>query len=432
MTGTSAGDTVWISGGASGSSQTYTVSSSSWSGGNGVPPNGGLSGPAVNYQIAQDSSHNGTAVFDGTGGSGYFIKFFSGSSGYFIISGYVTNDQSMHIRMTNNSSQPFVINGPGITLSHINMGNPGQGIDGQGLSHFNMDHCYCYITGNTSDHFLSMDVEDTALDSDVMATNTIWVPHGASSGFGSGDGADAFQIYGRGWSFYGNSINGYDSGYNTGSQHQDGIQSLSIYDTRIVGNTFNDCGNTSVFLDDTQSGHEFTNVWVNNNICTVSSIWTVYPNGILFLPQKSGTSYFVNCMCANNTAADMNIYSGAISTSYGYNFGGSSASSWINTIVDNNVSINSGIIGFLGGTSAIIKNDNVALAANQGSTNFVAFTTSGGTNNNYHLLATAVSLVGQGTNLTTSFITDFSGNTRVATGAWDVGAYAYIIRQPPH
>ena len=57
----SAGDTVYISGGSSG--QTRTYSGANWA------PAGGSSGSPIVYQIGQDSSHNGTAVFDCGGGT---------------------------------------------------------------------------------------------------------------------------------------------------------------------------------------------------------------------------------------------------------------------------------------------------------------------------------------------------------------------------
>src|SRR5664279_570057 len=59
VTGVSAGDTVYISGGASGSSQTYSLSS--WK------PAGGSAGNRITYQIGQDAAHNGTASFSGSG-----------------------------------------------------------------------------------------------------------------------------------------------------------------------------------------------------------------------------------------------------------------------------------------------------------------------------------------------------------------------------
>ncbi len=67
------GDTVYISGGPSGSSVTYTGVNS----GNGATywkPQGGSAGNPVTYRIGQDPAHNGTAVFDG-GGQQYWLGY---------------------------------------------------------------------------------------------------------------------------------------------------------------------------------------------------------------------------------------------------------------------------------------------------------------------------------------------------------------------
>src|SRR6185312_12974763 len=54
------GDTVYISGGETGLSQTYSLP-----GDNAWPVVGGTHGNRITYQIGQDAAHNGTAVFQG-------------------------------------------------------------------------------------------------------------------------------------------------------------------------------------------------------------------------------------------------------------------------------------------------------------------------------------------------------------------------------
>ena len=99
ITGVKAGDTVYLSGGASGSSQTYSVSS--WK------PTGGAAGNPITYQIGQDSAHNGTAVFSGSGTwfGGANNVIVSGNAGdgamHFSLSGYsagVNNNGSTGLR----------------------------------------------------------------------------------------------------------------------------------------------------------------------------------------------------------------------------------------------------------------------------------------------------------------------------------------------
>ncbi|MGA2685055.1 MAG: hypothetical protein ABSF51_08390, partial [Verrucomicrobiota bacterium] len=60
ISGVSAGDTVYISGGPSGSTQTYSMSGT-WT------PAGGTASAPITYQIGQDSAHNGTVIFSGSG-----------------------------------------------------------------------------------------------------------------------------------------------------------------------------------------------------------------------------------------------------------------------------------------------------------------------------------------------------------------------------
>ena len=61
VSGVNAGDIVYISGGSSGLSQTYAMTT--WS----LPQ--GTSSGNITYQIGQDPAHNGTAIFNGGGTS---------------------------------------------------------------------------------------------------------------------------------------------------------------------------------------------------------------------------------------------------------------------------------------------------------------------------------------------------------------------------
>src|SRR5208282_4634381 len=89
ISGVSAGDTVYISGGPTGSSQTYSMSST-W-----LPIAGTTNAPII-YQIGQDSSHNGAAIFSNNGAgnwlnSGVVNVTISGNAG----------DGQMHFALTN-------------------------------------------------------------------------------------------------------------------------------------------------------------------------------------------------------------------------------------------------------------------------------------------------------------------------------------------
>ena len=428
VTGVHGGDTVYISGGPSGTSQTYNISSGGWSTGNGYPPGASSGGPSIIYQIGQDASHNGTAIFNG-GGSSYLVYTYSGN-GYFTFSGDA-GDGQRHISLTNYSGQPFVIPLPGVRISYVDLGSPGQCFDGQGVSHFELDNCFCRITGNTADHFMSMGFNDSGFDGSIISNNVIYVPHGnGTGGIDSGDGADCFVTGGSGYTFIYNKVMGYDSGYSTTAQHQDGFQSYTGNDIKIIGNYFYDCGNAAIFFDITgppQPAFGFTNVIVANNICAIASTHTVYPNGILLLPQYgSGTSYFVNFCIANNTLVDYAI--GTVNSTFGMNIGaasGSPASVWTAVLVENNIYVNTPIV-FNVGTSAVTNLFNVSMTKAQGTNSFVKYQLQGA-NNDYHLVASDVSLINQGQNLSSYVTTDKDGNSRPPSGPWDIGAYRFTI-----
>ena len=92
ISGVQAGDTVYISGGSSGNSQTYTFSGA-W-----TPLMGTSGGGSITYQIGQDSSHNGIAILNGPGNSSFFQ--FVGIQ-YVTLSGNANNDGARHLVLTN-------------------------------------------------------------------------------------------------------------------------------------------------------------------------------------------------------------------------------------------------------------------------------------------------------------------------------------------
>jgi len=407
ISGVSAGDTVYISGGAGGSSHTYSVSN--WK------PAGGNSGAPITYQIGQDAAHDGTVTFSGSGTwlTAPSYSVISGDAGdgneHFVISGY---------------SQAANINGTtGVRISYINLGSSSgslsDGIDGQGVSNFELDHCYAYLTSPTTDHFMSVGFNGTTWHQNLIHDNAVYVPHQAGA---SGDGADGFQLGGVGYSLYNNTVVGYDTTY-TGGQHQDGWQStgpdsyLEFYGNKIVN-----IGNYALFADAYWGG--FTHVRVYNNLFFMGGNY-VYPGAIVFGTDGgyTGTSpcQYNDIIIANNLADGF----GAQGTVVLENPTGSTHPTvFVGDIVANNVSINGGHLSFNNDNTVVAVN-NPFLTTAQGPANFVSYSSSGGTNNNFHLLAGATTLIGQGTNLSGYFTTDKDGNNRVSTGNWDIGPYAY-------
>lgn len=107
-----------------------------------------------------------------------------------------------------------------------------------------IDHCYAYIDDLGADHFSEATFNGTGFDQNSAHDNEIHLPRAADTG----DGADGFQWSGSGFSIYHNTIVGYETGY-TGSQHQDGVQTLGASHVKIYGNTIVNMANSAIFFD---------------------------------------------------------------------------------------------------------------------------------------------------------------------------------------
>ena len=401
VTGVKAGDTVYISGGASGSSQTYSVSS--WK------PAGGAAGNPIKYQIGQDSAHNGTAIFSGSG------SWFGGAS-YVIVSGDA-GDGAMHFSCTGYGTAASINGDSNLRISYVNLGsNLSDGMDGQNVGSFELDHCYAYISDVSADHFFSVGFNGTTWDQNLIHDNTIYCPHLSSNA----NGADFFQIGGSGYTLYNNLLVGYNTSYTAG-QHQDGLQTLNGSFIKVYGNTFLNIQNFCVFGDAYYGG--FSSVHVYNNVF-ISTSGAVFGTDGGY--QGSLPCTFNDIVIANNTfdCPDNGGQPIALNNVSGF------ATTFTSCVVANNVIVNGGGIQSQGDTTSTFV-DNVSLTAAQGKTDFVGYTSGSGTNNNYHLLAAASSLIGQGANESGYFVTDKDGNARPATGNWDIGAYQYSLVTTP-
>jgi len=104
--------------------------------------------------------------------------------------------------------------------------------------------------------------------------------------------------------------------------------------------------------------------------------------------------------------------------------GGNSGATLSNARCYNNLTVNSGNnnIGTISFTGTIAQADNLTVFPTSG---FVSYTKGAGTNNNFHLNATAITAIGLGLNQYSYFTYDRDGNTRQATGTWDIGPYMY-------
>ena len=406
ISGVKGGDIVYISGGPSGSSQSYSISGT-WT------PTGGSSGNPVTYQIGQDSAHNGTANFTG-GGSGYWTT----PSSYTVISGDA-GDGQMHFSVSGSGGCANIGNTSGVRIAYINFGNISFGVDSSsvGGTGFEFDHNYVYINGMSTDHFMGIHPYDTAYDGTKIHDNTVWIPRLSAQ-----VGADGFQINGSGgWSLYNNKVNAYLASYTAG-QHQDGVQTLGGSYFKIYGNTFSDMANSSIFLDG--YGGTFNHARVYNNICQfTSSSLNDYAEFIQAGAdgQPAGTPGFTDIIICNNLLADNGSSSGiAFGNCPQCNNG--NPTPYNSCYAYNNVFVNSGSLQIY--SSPIITGNNVQLTSAQGQTYFVQYKTLSPAND-YHPTSGATSLINAGANESTFFTTDKDGNNRPASGSWSIGPYQY-------
>ena len=406
ISGVKAGDIVYISGGPSGSSQTYSMSGS-WS------PAGGSAGSPITYQIGQDSLHNGTAIFSGSG-------TFLGPASYAVISGDA-GDGNMHFAISSGYSSGANVNGTtGMRIAYINFGsNMGDGVEGQSITQFEYDHNYTKIAGTAVDHFLSCGFSDPSFDGSRIHDNTVYVPKQANAA----NGCDAFQISGSGFSLYNNLISGYAVAWTGGGmQHEDGIQTLVGSYMKIYGNTFQDLANSCIFMDGYYGA--FAHIYIYNNVFQITSAADNNSPGAVEIGADGGPAVppsFTDIIVDNNTFVDIN---GGNAIAFGNcpACNGGNSSPYTGCYAYNNVLVNSG--GVLTYSSPVTTGNNVILTSAQGASIFTSYKTDSAAND-YHLTSAATALIKTGANESSYFTTDKSGNARPASGAWDIGAYIY-------
>jgi hypothetical protein len=422
VAGVAPGDVVYISGGPSGGSVTYTGVNS----GNGATywmPQGGSSGKPVTYRIGQDPAHDGTAIFDGAGQQ-YWLGYpdYNTMTGLnnLVISGDA-GDGMRHFSVKNYSTN--MVEGDmaeNLRISYVDFGKCGDGplrfIPSNGG--LEVDHCYAFIADLGADHFTQGQFNGTAFDQNSAHDNEIHLPRAA----GTGDGADGFQWSGAGFSIYHNVIAAYVGAY-TGGQHQDGAQPLGASWVKIYGNTISDMGNSAIYLDG--YGGDFTHVWVYDNVITGGGV------GISGGPDSGALQglkrwpNFTDVVIANNTLADTwNIEPGValwIDPYIAQSQGVTPTTKFTQCVVSNNVTVNAADAQIDG---SITSADNVTLSASEAPVHFVHYAM-GASSYDLHLAPGDTTLRAHGADLSSYFASDHDGDPRPSSGPWDIGAYAY-------
>jgi hypothetical protein len=428
VSGVSAGDTVYISGGASGSTNTYSIPNSAWT------PKGGTSGSPITYQIGQDSSHNGVALFTGNGSSGQFFV----PVNYVTVSGDA-GDGQMHFAVQSIPVAPYWDSSTVLHSLHIAFVNFGVATVAVGsqasfdwaylavVQDFQFHNCYIKETNVLANSIFYVVAAGAGYDDSLIYSNTFLFPDtglgSGDGGTGSGDGADCIESGGsEGLSCYNNTCTGF-KGY-SGSQHQDFFQDTggSSY-VKIHDNTIVNSVNSGIFFD--AYFGTFSNCKIYNNLIYLTFTPVGSPRGIDIIsdsnPNYTGNYAFVNVICMNNMAA-------GFTTLYGIGFYPDShyaTTTYSACQAFNNVSFNNQSGYDLANQTGFSQGNNSTLGSG-GSTNFVNSAAS-----NFNLVSNATTLIGQGANESTYFVNDLNGTTRPASAAWDLGTYQFSSTNAP-
>ena len=428
VSGISAGDTVYISGGPNGSSQNYNISN--WS------PVGGNSSGRITYQIGQDSLHNGTANFIIAPNAYYFVANNPPPSYINIIGN--AGDGKEHFSVSN---CVLILQSDGtftdMRLGYINFGTMTGNKNSLNIgtvNNFEFDHNYIYQTYSELDGVICIGAVNgtNGYDQTLIHDNVIFSP--TSGGVDPGFGADCFQMFwmGTGYSIYNNiCISYYSPTWDiTEGQHSDGYQTaggtyIKIYNNYFYGYT--DVGIYGGCWGNAVSGapHTFSHVRIYNNIVDCAGVNDA--GGIDISSDEGSGSTYSDCQVINNlvhypTGDQNNAYDFATGDGLG---------TWSGISCSNNITIGKGGIQVQGGTTVVSLGNNPVFTEAQAASLFQNYISSVvnnpaiGTNINWHLVSTATSLIGKGANFYSVFTTDKDGNARPSSGPWDIGPYEY-------
>lgn len=406
VSGVLAGDTVFISGGSSGNTQTYALTSS-WN------PAGGAAGNPITYRIGQDSAHNGTAVFSG--------GFWAGAVKNVVFSGDA-GDAKMHFRIADNC--PGRIwdgsNSLNARFSYVDCGRQVNDFYFNGGSGIEIDHIYFYKIGESTpggahDHFIYFQVSGAA-DTNKIHDSTIYLPNDAN-----GYGNDGVQGGPQGVSIYNNNFIGYVTTY-LGGQHQDGIQFLSGTDIHIYNNYFQDFANYPIYMEAFYGG--FTHLYIYNNILCITHSGirsSAPPQGISCgnSAGETGAWNWNDVIIANNLIADY----GNSHIAIGLDNYSTKPATFTACYVRNNTMVNCPAGMKL--NSSVTQSNNSQSAMANGAGHFVSYTQNQGSTADFHLVSGDTLYIGKGINLSSNFSIDKDGKIRPSSGAWCIGPYEF-------
>lgn len=404
-----AGDTVYISGGPSGSSQTYTMTAefTALSG-----YKNGTAGNPITYKIGQDSAHNGTAIFHQVTYGGKFLfrpsyVIFSGDAG----------DGQMHFKLENfaiGSNHTSAPQGEEIRLSYIDFGE----LDRLGVFNpvrsLEVDHCYAKTISTSAASIIYANVQgDDAYGNSSFHHNTLLVPYDTAL---DGWGSDCFQVVGKGYDIYNNTVSGYGLASARGD-HQDGWQAGSGSYIRIYNNTFTNIQNYAIYAE--PANGPYSHVRIYNNVAVI----TVKVGSQAIAVAGTTTNPATDVIVANNVVAGYR---------FSYTFrdpSGSNPAAFSDCYFYNNVATDIQLSGANIIDADVTSAGNVDLSNATAATSFSSFT-AGSDSNDFHLVSGASSLIGLGTDAS-SIIGSLDKDGDVRSVPWSIGAYNYASAGSP-
>jgi hypothetical protein len=446
ITGVSSGDTVYISGGPSGSSQTY--------------PNGSFQPKSgVHYQIGQDSLHNGIAHFIG-GGATFGSGVYNGPHW----DGSCTNDNLYHFLMDGYGQYGSGNNSPDInwTVNNVTFTNsPPSGawiIANESNCVFYNIYDYVIPNGGNCGYWMHAIVQDNPPTNGGFGQYLVWsnvnlyTPNCGSSAAGN-IGMSCLGTAGGGITIEDCTLVSYatnSSLIGSGSQHCDGLQLLCgtspAADYVLIRNNFIfGYLNYDIYFDpdgpinsaNNSNEGSFNYLFCYNNVClNYSTGWSgggaISSNGSIVgadnIPGTSTTWIVVNNDCEESTSSgQFHPCDGASGITVNELVGAN------NICIDQPMCFNCNVgSGPFTTITPLINTANPEFSSTVAEKNFISYAQNMSPYNiNMRLLTNANSLIGQGTNLTTLFnsyglsTADAAGNPRPATGNWDIGAYQY-------
>jgi hypothetical protein len=390
ISGLSPGDTVYISGGTA--SRTYSISAG-WS------PAGGTSNNPITYSVGTDSSHNGVVFLDAGGQFGVLnpgnYSTFNGNAGgsrHIVVTNVDVGTSSYYCTIINQNSGTCA----GWVFRYIEF-QGGITISMSGKGGIEFDHCQWDAVNNANRAlFLQGDYADNCMEGyvhDCTFTVSAVTPHDQ-------EGDDA--IAGGNITISNCTFNSVDLPGYTGNQHQDFIQT-SLGEAHIINCLFQNSVQYGVYGEFAYDGSDLQ---VINCVCV-----NCYAGGIVIGPTGNGRN-ISGVLVYNN----LNYGGAGMQVNSVY-----SGSMYTDTYVYNNIAVDDGGFDFAGASSQITTAHNVTMSTTAGFLNAPA---------DFHLTSAATGLIGQGTNLYSTFNCDKDGNARPPAGAWDIGPYQYGAGSP--